>query len=67
MPELIIKFDYYEDRAAYNDALNGVNYKVALQEFDSWLRSMDKSGIIPAFEEVQQYFKETIQDINLYE
>lgn len=63
----ILKFKLPKESKEHLDAINGINYKIALQEFDSWLRNMNKSGITPTFEEVQQYFKETIQDINLYE
>jgi len=63
----ILEFNLPEDKFLYKTALNGFDYLIALQEFDRWLRNNEKSGLTPTFEEIQQYFKETIQDINLYE
>ena len=63
----ILEFNLPEDEYSYKIAINAGSFYTALQEFDKWLRNNEKSGIVPTFEEVQQYFKETIQDINLYE
>lgn len=42
MAKVILEFDLYEDKEAYQDAMNGTKYSASIQEFDNWLRGLVK-------------------------
>lgn len=55
MSKIILEFDLYEDREAYEDALNGSKYRGILQEFDNYLRGRLK------YEELPEQIQEALQ------
>lgn len=55
MAKIMLEFDLYEDREAYEDALNGTKYRAILQEFDNYLRGRLK------YEELPELIQEALQ------
>lgn len=47
MSKVILEFDMYEDREAYEHALSGSKYLAVLQEFDNYLRGRLKYEELP--------------------
>ena len=47
MAKVILEFDLYEDREAYEQAVNGSKYLAVLQEFDNYLRGRLKYEELP--------------------
>ena len=63
----ILEFNLPEEIEEHLNAINGINYKIALQEMDRWLRSVEKNDLKPSLKVIKSYFYDTIQDIKLYD
>ena len=61
----ILEFNLPEDKDEYDFANNGLNYYLALVEFDHWLRSEYKYNGKEEMFEVRQKLNEFINDNNI--
>jgi flavin-dependent dehydrogenase len=61
----ILEFNLPEDKDEYDFANNGLNYYLALVEFDRWLRSEYKYNGNEAMFEVREKLQQFINDNNI--
>ena len=61
----ILEFNLPEDKDEYDFANNGLNYYLALVEFDRWLRSEYKYNGNESMFEVREKLQQFINDNNI--
>ena len=61
----ILEFNLPEDKEDFDFAANGLNYYLALTEFDRWLRGEYKYNGKETMYEVRQKLNEIINDNNI--
>ena len=61
----VLEFNLPEDKEDFDFATNGLNYYLALTEFDQWLRSEYKYNGKQEMYEVRQKLNEIINDNNI--
>ena len=64
MSEIILKFDMFEDKEAWELAINGPKYQSILWDLDQHLRSITKYGAVDGkeYNEKEQELVEKIRD-----